>query len=394
MQSTTTRFQFVDLLRGLAALSVAVGHLTLVFLKFPSLVARITMAEPTNPVAFPEFIDEVLSYFTFASVGVGVFFLISGFVIALSLDRLAVAPFLVQRFFRIFPTYWVAFGLGVTALFVSGAFWSKPVTYDFMDYFSNTFLISDFFARYDILTVMWTLQIEIKFYLLIPFFHKGLRKGSVLGVLLWTVGLSLFYWYAATSCGKGVEECWSHYRFGLKMVLREAAFITFMLIGSIFYAHFKRVISSRQAVLVGAFLFVSFLASAPFTPFANVTETYRVPFAWGLAIFLCCYLLRDKITLTPAFRFLADISYPLYVVHPLVGYVTIRLALAYGLSYSAGLFLALALVIAAATAIHLGVESPLIALGKRLTTRRETKDENRRPAPAERDFISVQETTG
>ena len=89
---------------------------------------------------------------------------------------------------------------------------------------------------------------------------------------------------------------------------------------------------------------------------------------WGLIIFVSLYMLRSRITLTRPFRFLADISYSLYVIHPLVGYVTMQLLIAAGLPYLAAFVVALALVIGIAWTMHLYVEAPMIALGKRLSS--------------------------
>jgi peptidoglycan/LPS O-acetylase OafA/YrhL len=363
---SSQRLAFADLLRGLAALTVVLGHFTVLFLQRPKIVAALTMAEPGQAVSFPAWIDRAYDIFNLASIGVAVFFLISGFVIPLSLEGSSVRSYLAKRFLRIFPTYWVAFVIGVAALFVSGAFWSKPVTYDLTDYFANTFLLADFFGRYDILSVMWTLQIEIKFYLLAPIFYAALSRGSLRRALLWGAGMVVLYWFAATSCGKGVEECWNHYRFSSRMVLREGMFISYMLIGSVLYAHYRRLITNGQAAFGVVFLFGSFLLSGPFSPFPDLASAYYLPFFWGLAIFLPCYLLRSRIGLAPPFRFLANISYPLYVVHPLVGYVTMRLLITAGLSYPPAFVAALLFVGAIAFAIHTYVEAPTIALGKRL----------------------------
>ena len=69
--------------------------------------------------------------------------------------------------------------------------------------------------------------------------------------------------------------------------------------------------------------------------------------------------------MTAPFRFLANISYSLYVIHPIAGYVTMRLLTAAGLPYLAAFAIALAFVIGIASAMHVYVEAPTIALGKR-----------------------------
>jgi len=63
------------------------------------------------------------------------------------------------------------------------------------------------------------------------------------------------------------------------------------------------------------------------------------------------------------------ISYPLYIVHPLLGYVVMRLLMAAGAPYVAALLVAVALVVAVAVVLHRYVEAPSIAFARRLAAR-------------------------
>ena len=157
---------------------------------------------------------------------------------------------------RILPTYWVALACGVVALFLSAAFWSRAVPYSALDYFANFFLITDFFGRIDIPSVMWTLMIEIKFYLLAPLFYWlrpsrhvsaacRLERRSSAALLRWRSRL-----HQATS-----SACWGHRGF-ISRVAWEPMLIGYMLIGIVFYAHFRGLVSGLAAALGGiAFLF-------------------------------------------------------------------------------------------------------------------------------------------
>lgn len=365
-QSTSERLAFADVLRGLAAPTVVLGHFIVLYLQAPQVVARITMGEPIQPTAFPAAIDALYSIFNLPGIGVAVFFLISGFVIPLSLDGATIRAYLLKRLLRIFPTYWVALAIGVAATIVSAAFWSKPVTHTAIDYFANTFLIADFFGRLDIISVMWTLQIEVKFYLLAPLFHASLRKGSLWRVLLWGGGVVAAYWIAISGCeSRDVAACWGHLGF-ISRFSWEASFITYMLIGSVLYAHYRRSITFGKAAFGVAFLLACFAAAVPLSSAPALGAVYGLAFLWGFLIFLPAYFFRDRIKLTRPFQFLADISYPLYVVHPLLGYVAMRLMMAAGLPYIIAFPAALMLVTGVAVAIHVYIEAPSIALAKRL----------------------------
>ena len=125
-----------------------------------------------------------------------VFFLISGFVIPLSLEGTTVDGYLLKRFLRIFPPYWVALAICLEALFISGAFWSKTHWFTAVDYISNTFLVANLFARPDNISVGWTLQIEIKFYLLAPAIYMALSRGRLFPLLLGGAAVAGIFWNA------------------------------------------------------------------------------------------------------------------------------------------------------------------------------------------------------
>lgn len=361
---SANRLAFADLLRGVAALVVVIGHFTVLYLTAPKVISLIVMSEPSAAVRLPQILTELVEIFNLPSMGVATFFLISGFVIPLSLDGTNTRAYLLKRFLRIFPTYWVALSIGIAAIFVSAAFWAKPVTHNYVDYFGNTFLMANLFGRFDILSVAWTLQIEVKFYLLVPLFHMALRRGTLLPLLLCGLAVAGVFWNATAFCNNVDIACWDHYRFSMRMLWQDTMYMVYMLIGSVIYAHYRKLIPHWQVIGGVAFLFACYNVAGLATPLPK--DSQHLPYLWGLIIFVSLYSLRRKVTLTRPFRFLADVSYSLYVIHPLVGYVTIQLLTAAGVPYLAALVLALMLVIAIAWAMHVYVEAPMIALGKRL----------------------------
>jgi peptidoglycan/LPS O-acetylase OafA/YrhL len=362
---SANRLAFADLLRGIAALVVVIGHFTVLYLTNPTIVALIVMSETRSTVPLPRLVTQFVDVFDLPSMGVAAFFLISGFVIPLSLEGTNTRAYMLKRFLRIFPTYWMALGIGVAALFVSAGFWSKPVTHTFVEYFSSTFLIANLFGRFDILSVGWTLQIEIKFYLLAPLFYIALKRGTLLPLLLCGLAVVGVFWNATAFCNNVDIACWDHYRFSARMLWQDTMYMVFMLIGSVLYAHYRKLIPNWQAIAGVAFLFGCYNLAGMATPIPR--QGQHLPYLWGLIIFVSLYSLRNRVALTRPFKFLANISYSLYVIHPLVGYVTMQLLMAAGLAYVPALMVALALVIAVAWAMHVCIEAPMIVLGKRLS---------------------------
>jgi len=107
----TQRVWFAQALRGLACLIVVWQHLGHDFLAEPGLVSVVafTRRDPTLASRAPAIQSTIFGWFDTVHLGpgtfgVGLFFLISGFVIPFSLERNTVGGFFTRRFFRLYPT--------------------------------------------------------------------------------------------------------------------------------------------------------------------------------------------------------------------------------------------------------------------------------------------------
>jgi peptidoglycan/LPS O-acetylase OafA/YrhL len=157
-RGASSRFVMIDGLRGVAALSVAIQHFN----------GTIALAAPNWLPAW------LASIATRGYLGVDVFFVLSGFVIAFSVrdgeySGRYLGLFALRRSIRLDPPYWVAIFVEVLLVAVSGAVFPsvrKPMP-------SGGKLFSHFIYAQDILgyggisPVFWTLCYEIQFYLLL-----------------------------------------------------------------------------------------------------------------------------------------------------------------------------------------------------------------------------------
>ena len=364
------RLAFADILRGLASVIVVLGHFTYLYLHSPSMVASLIYSEPAAVVNLPGAVLSVYDFFNAASVGVAVFFLISGFVIPLSIENADVRGYFIKRLLRIYPTFWVALALSIVALVISSTYWAKPLPLTWRDYLANSALVTEWSGRFDILSVAWTLQIELKFYLIAPLIAWAIARNRTPLILLWAFGVAGLYWLATAGCDADLLTCWGR-RAPWVYVAWEGLYITFMLIGSVFYAHYRRRVSTLTATLLIAVLFASFTVSYFLSHLSAMGPARNtiLPYAEALVIFTVFYFNRNRLRLVQPLKFFADVSYPLYVVHPLVGYTIMRILTAQGVPYVLALALALIIVFSLATLMHRYVEKPSIALGKRLAKR-------------------------
>ncbi|MCW2940191.1 MAG: acyltransferase 3 [Actinomycetia bacterium] len=151
-KSPIGRMTELDLLRFLAAFCVLAFHYT-------SSDGRMwgENAIKVFPAAAP--------IFRFGSMGVVLFFCISGFVILMSAWDRSVEEFAVSRITRLFPAYWFAIALVATVSLLTG----KPdsVNLRVPEFLTNLTMVQEGLGVPHALPVFWTLWIELRFYLLI-----------------------------------------------------------------------------------------------------------------------------------------------------------------------------------------------------------------------------------
>lgn len=165
----------IDMLRFMAALMVLAFHMgTWGFRGTPQLLQRLLGA---TAIA-----DSLVSYTQFGWVGVQIFFVISGFIIAYSAERATALSFFRGRFVRLMPCVWVASFMCVPmAYFVGG---------DSVGAIGKLFLKSIILYPKGpwIEDVLWTLIVEIAFYAVILLLIYGNRLkhldllGGVIGL--------------------------------------------------------------------------------------------------------------------------------------------------------------------------------------------------------------------
>ena len=97
-------------------------------------------------------------------LGVQLFFLISGFVILMTASTGSLKKFIVSRFARLYPAFWVCCTVTfVTIATIGGKYYSASIG----QYFINMTMLSEFIGVPSIDGAYWSIFIELKFYALI-----------------------------------------------------------------------------------------------------------------------------------------------------------------------------------------------------------------------------------
>ena len=213
------RFAFIDGLRGLAALWVVLFHFNVAIQKHASF-------------QFPYYLEKLFSN---GYLGIHVFFVLSGFVIAYNLrevkmDFKAFFHFFVKRSLRLDPPYWMVMGFTLTLAIIASATFKSWANFPFTSsqIFYNLLYLPDLMQVPLLVPVAWTLCIEFQFYLffaLLIMMHQWMNVKSSFFHFFW-ISLSLFsllqntslaivplkpttfipYWY---SFFLGCSACWT-----------------------------------------------------------------------------------------------------------------------------------------------------------------------------------------
>ncbi len=366
------RVDFANSLRGLAAICVVISHYCGIFWNNRETVAGLINA-PVLPVEthpIPPYIAWIhdFSLFNWGGYGVALFFLISGFVIPFSLKKLSRSEFVINRVFRLVPTYIVGFSITVAAIAISTWYFSTQWPFSLREILIHYIPgLRDLLISRNIDGIVWTLEIEIKFYIICALFIGWFREDSlkVFFIPLILFISSLVFGFLPLSFTDKIPLL-------TKMILYYRflnPYLIFMFIGVAFHYLFVRKISAKKALLLigGFFAMLSFVwKTGPFQSGFYIASSY----VFALLTFSFAYRYQHIFRANPVVDFFAAISYPLYVCHGLAGYVGLRIMLDAGVPTALALKTVTVFAITLAWLLHKCIEKPSLIFGKKLSQKR------------------------
>jgi peptidoglycan/LPS O-acetylase OafA/YrhL len=357
------KLRFAHQLRAVAALSVVINHYWGIFF---SPTVRSLMGTPDSFVPVrPQYTDHVLSPalggFLYGVFGVAVFFLISGLVIPISLRNISTKQFFLRRFFRIYPVYWFCLLISLCMYFICSWYWSTPLS----DRVSLPFLLRNLSLLHSAAGlpsldfVCWSLAVEIKFYVIFALvFLIGKKPHDVILISIAFLATCCIAAYFSTHYGDPASTYSS--------LISDMKYITFMFLGCLFYYVLYSEISALAAFGYGVTIYALFATINSFYEgefFGALVTNYT----YALILFAGCYLLRNRFRDNMILDFLADISFPLYLVHSTIGYVAMPILIDQKISYTFAWMISLCGSVLVASAVHKYIEIPLNEFGKKLS---------------------------
>jgi peptidoglycan/LPS O-acetylase OafA/YrhL len=321
---TADRIEWLDAARGIACVLVLVLHFyhTVLVGIAPywlgkSISGEGTLADTLSLIAnripqndYLNFVPFILGFWDIGKMGVLVFFLISGFVIPMSLLRPRKRPlvtFALSRFFRLYPVYWLSVFLMCivwTVFPVEGIHWGWG------QLLVNITMFQKFVGVADINGVAWTLQIELIFYAMCAgLFALKLIRNTKAIVGLWGGLLFMGLAFAAFKFFTG-----KYIPVALPMGL------CYMVLGYLS----RSVLLKNEEPLVTPTTFWGLVAItigvAGLASYWGYTDDFfRYLATYTLAILM--YFMAQKVLVKPApfLKTLGKISYSVYLFHPAVG---------------------------------------------------------------------------
>ena len=320
-----TRYPELDVFRGLAILFVLLYHYTTRY----------------NEI----YVHSGMSFeFPYGFLGVQFFFMLSGFLIYMSLDNVHSSyEFVVNRVSRLYPAYWASILITFSAL----CFYKLPgreVT--LLDVVLNMTMLQSWLSSKHFVIIKnvdgayWTLSTFLSFYLIVFLINKFNARNKIHGICLsWLV--VIFLVGLCNKLGGSVN---------LTPIFRDGGFF---IVGIMFFLLKKH-------------------GYRPFTGVILLLSLLSVYYVDGLLIFCLSVMFSVLfyLSITNCLRFisvkplvfLGSISYSLYLLHQNIGYIVIRELYKYEVNYFLVVLIPTLISLLLATFVTFCIEKPAMRL--------------------------------
>ena len=320
---------FVDSLRAVATVMVLLWHLGNIFWFNNAAVSNLCHIDIISNISdmIPKWysdINDALNRLNldFGMFGVSIFFLISGFIVPFSVNRakITAVSFLKKRFIRIYPLYIVCFTITFLLVSFYVYFNTGIYPYSIKDYLVQVSLLRDWFWVSSIDGISWTLEIEIKFYVLYAVLMLIKKKNNpkiIGGISIITAILCVLY----NSNQNLILQMSRNVYIVLGVLAASMMYIVFIFIGLSIYEFYEGNWGKDKFFIVLQVLIVSFLICVLNSSSSELIIKFIINYGGGLVLFLNFYMLKTQIDENIILKFFAKYSYIIYLIHGVNGYI-------------------------------------------------------------------------
>ena len=278
--------------------------------------------------------------------GVELFFIISGFVILMTIERKkTVLDFGLSRMARLMPAFLVALLLATVILIVQ----PMPPNLDTptpRQFLANLTMAPSLLGEVAVDMPYWTLTYELVFYGFMAFalYFSLLRPIEWLGLLAMAVGL--LFW--------ATVDVQLHRRSSILLLVQ---YSNFFLIGICLYRIHARTARPVTYLALACAIAVTALGGAEQAFYAPGKVYLPLTIAFATLVWFAASR-HGHWLVWPPMEFLGRISYSLYLVHVVIGFQVIRIGVERGWSTLTGVIAAGLASIGVAVLVHYLVEAP------------------------------------
>lgn len=337
------RLQELDALRGIAALLVVCFHYTMT-------------REITN------------HGWILGITGVDLFFIISGFVIFMSVhDNSSPQSFIKRRFFRLFPVYWTV--VTFTAILIVFNFTNDTSVSELtvLRYLANLTMAQQYFEVESLDGPYWTMLVELQFYVIIAFavWMKKLKFVLVIGSGI--IGLLLINELVIQPVSPTMFG-WLFFK--AEQLLPILGHFPFFFAGILFYKIYKKeanwlIFGGVAICFITALLIFQSIGTSRY--FIDLPQ-YMFMTCLYFGVFILFIKNHLSFIVNPITLFLGRISYALYLIHQFLGIHLIipYLEKEYHIHYTQGIIISIAVAFFLSFLITKYIEEPSIRYYRRI----------------------------
>jgi peptidoglycan/LPS O-acetylase OafA/YrhL len=261
--------------------------------------------------------NEIGGFFKYGYLGVNIFYIISGFVIALSIKDRSLVKFFISRVSRLYPVYWICVLLTFTIIISFGA---PRFTASLSQFIFNLTMFQNYMGVENIDGVYWSLFVEVKFYIFVVGFYLFLNKIKQIKldylIYFWTL-LSIVYLF--------FNDFFILKLFNYFFILNWSSYF---IAGMLFYQIFKHGMFLKYLIILLCVLSISIYYAI--LRIDNLEITYNTSFSPYIigSVIIVFYVLMLLVSTNklkrinfPKFAKLGVLTYPLYLLHQRIGYI-------------------------------------------------------------------------
>jgi len=298
------RIYQIDLFRFIAAMMVVMYHYAF----------RGYRADNMSILEFPE----IGGYFKYGYLGVDLFFIISGFVIILSIKEYSLSTFLKSRIIRLYPAYWFCLTVTFLVMLIWGGI---NYSVSIKQFLVNTTMFQGLFGVRSVDGVYWSLLVELKFYIIIAV-YMVLRK-----IRRFDLNVLILFWLVLSCLPVFID-------FNSFFITKILGFVfilnysSYFIAGMLFYKIYKE--GSNLIYVLGllvcvclsihhGILQIDFLQDTYGAIFSPLAISLHIASFYIIMYLTCCQKLN--ILNSPKLIKLGILTYPLYLLHQNIGYI-------------------------------------------------------------------------